>query len=162
MYQNFPLGSCFIWILRFSILKASMDFTQFFVATCFATSHPFGFTYRSKRPTLDIIKLLVTALRNQDNKVSFIRVDEDGALVSFSELMKTCHNMTIIVHTTGGDASSLNGKNESHNKTLANIKRVLLMNSSHKKQIWCFAYQYAICLSLQTDNRLRGDISFIL
>ena len=41
---------------------------------------------------------------NQDKKVSFIRVDEDGALERYSESMNTCHNMNIIVQTTGGYA----------------------------------------------------------
>ena len=72
-------------------------------------------------------------MRNQDKKVAFIRVDEDGALARSSEFMKTCHKMNIIVQTTGGDASSLNGKSESSNKTLANITRDILLNSSHKK-----------------------------
>ena len=66
--------------------------------------------------------------------------------------------MNIIVHTTGGDASSINGKSESPNKTLANITISLLMNSSHKKELWCFAYQYAIRLSRRTENILRGDV----
>ena len=70
--------------------------------------------------------------------------------------------MNIIVQTTGGDSSSLNGKSESPNNKLANITRSLLMNSSHKKELWCFAYQYAICLSRQTQNRLCGDIPYFL
>ena len=37
--------------------------------------------------------------------------------------------MNIIAQTTGGYASSLSGKIESHNKTLANTIRPLLMNS---------------------------------
>ena len=43
--------------------------------------------------------------------------------------------MNIIFQTTGGDASSLNGKSESPNKTLANITRALLLNSRHKKEL---------------------------
>ena len=39
--------------------------------------------------------------------------------------------MNIIVQNTGGDSSSLNGKIESPNKTIA-ITRALLLNSSHK------------------------------
>ena len=70
-------------------------FTSTFVALCSDTSYPFVF------PSED----LVTTLRNQDNKVAFIRVNEDGALARPSEFMKTCHNMNIIVQTTGGDAS---------------------------------------------------------
>ena len=42
--------------------------------------------------------------------------------------MKACHNMNFIVQTTGGDASSINGKIESPNKTLANITGALLLN----------------------------------
>ena len=70
--------------------------------------------------------------------------------------------MNIIVQTTGRYASSLNGKSESPNKTLANITRALLLNSSHKKEFWCFAYQNAIWISRQTENRLPGDVPYFL
>ena len=70
--------------------------------------------------------------------------------------------MNIIVQTTGGDSSSINGKIESHNKTLANITGYLLLNSSHNIEPCCFAYQYTIWLSCQTDNRLRGDVTYLL
>ena len=70
--------------------------------------------------------------------------------------------MNIIVQNIGGDASSLNGKSESPNKTLDDITRDLLMNSSQKKEIWCFAYKYAIWLSRQTENRLCGDVPYLL
>ena len=70
--------------------------------------------------------------------------------------------MNIIVQTTGGDASSLNGKSESLNKTLANITRALLLNSSHKKELLCFSYQYAIWIYRQTENRLRGDVPYFI
>ena len=50
--------------------------------------------------------------------------------------MNTCHNLDIIVQTIGRDASSLNGKGEIPNKTLANITRDLLMKSSHKKELF--------------------------
>ena len=73
-------------------------------------TYPFGLPSISKRPPLDILKFLVTTLRNQDNKVAFIRVDEDGALSRSSEFMRRFHNMNIIVQTTGGYAYSLNGK----------------------------------------------------
>ena len=70
--------------------------------------------------------------------------------------------MNIIVQTTGGDASSLNGKSESPNKTLANITRALLINSIHKKELWYFAYQYSKCHSRRTENILRGDFPYFL
>ena len=114
MTQKIPLGSCFRWILRSSMLKESIrDFTSNFVAICSATSYSFGFWSRSKRPPLDILSFLVTTMMNQDKKVAFIRVDEEVAMARSSEFMKTCHNINIIVQTTSGDAYSLNDKIES-------------------------------------------------
>ena len=80
-----------------------------------------------------MLKFIVTTLRNQDKKVSFILVDEDEPLARYSEFMKTCHNMNIIIQTEGWNEYSLNGKSESPDKTLANITRNLIMNSSHEK-----------------------------
>ena len=85
-------------------------FTSNFVAICSTTSYNFGFTSRSKSPPIGILKFLVTTLRNQDKKVSLIQVYEDVALAIHSEFIKTCHKMNITVQTTGGDASSINGK----------------------------------------------------
>ena len=64
-------------------------FTSTFVSICYDISYPFGFTYRGKRPPLNIIKLLVTSLSNMDKKVAFIRVYEYGSLSRSSEFMKT-------------------------------------------------------------------------
>ena len=83
-------------LLFLSMIKVKL-LTSIFVAICSATSHPFGFSSRSKCPPLDILKFLVTTLRNQNNKVAFIQVYEDVALARSSEFMKTCHNMNIIV-----------------------------------------------------------------
>ena len=129
---------------------------------CSATSYHFGCPYRSKCPPLDILKFLVTAFINQYKKVAFIRVNEDIALARYSNLMKIYHNMNIIVQNMVGDVPSLNGKIEIPNKTLANITRALLPNSSTKKELWYFVYQYIIWISLWTDNMLRGDVPYSL
>ena len=60
-------------------------------------------------------------------------MDEYLALTRYSELMKTCHNMNIIVKATGGYSYPLNGKTERTNKTLDYIKRDLLLKSSNNK-----------------------------
>ena len=70
--------------------------------------------------------------------------------------------MNIIVQTTGGDLSSLNSKSLSPNKTLDNITRDPILNSIHKKELWCFAYQYYVWISHRADNRLCGDVPFFL
>ena len=108
-------------------------FPSIFVDICSATSCPFGLPSRSKITPIYILKFLVTKLRIQNNKFALVQVDEDGALARSSEFMKTCHNTKIIVQNTYGYASSLNGESKSPNKTLANITRALLLNSSNKK-----------------------------
>ena len=85
---------------------------------CSFTSHPFRFPSRRKFPPSDILKFIVTILRNKDKEVSLIWVDEGGVLVRSSEFMKRLKNMNIIVQTTGGDASSLNGKEKPKIKNL--------------------------------------------
>ena len=109
-------------------VESISGFTSTFVAICSATSYPFGFTSRIKRPPLDILKFIVSTLRNQDKKVAFVQVDEYGELSRYSELTKTCNKMNITVQTTGGYASSINGKNESPNNTLDNTTRAFLLN----------------------------------
>ena len=70
--------------------------------------------------------------------------------------------MNIIFYTTDGDAYYLRGKSEIPNKKLANITRTLLLNSSHNIELWCFAYQYSIWISLRTNNILRGGFPYFL
>ena len=94
--------------------------------------------------------------------MSFILVDKDGSLSRSSEFMRTCHNMNIIFQTTGVYSYSLNGESEIPNKTIANIKRFFLLNSSHKKELCCFAYKYAIWLFRWTYDRLSDVIPYFL
>ena len=103
----------------FSNVERICVFKSDFVAICYATSHPFGFPSRSQRPSLDIFKFLVSTLNNQNKKDTFIWVDEYGSLARYSDFMWKCHNMNIIVQTTVGDASSLNGKSVIPNNTPA-------------------------------------------
>ena len=118
---------------EFFNVESIRGFTSTFVTILPATSYSFGFPYIRKPPPLDTLKFLVTTLRNQDKKVALIRVDEDGALARSSEFMKTCCSMNIIIQTTDGDASALNGKIEIPNNTIATITRARLLNSSHNK-----------------------------
>ena len=143
-------------------VESIRGFTSTFVAILSATPYPFGLPSRSKRPPIDILTFIFNTLRNQDKKAAFVRVDEYGALAIYFEFIKTCHNINNIVQTIGGDASSINGKSESSNNTLDNITRSLLLNSSHKKELWCFPYQYSIWISRQTDNILCGDVPYFL
>ena len=63
----------------------------------FCYSYSFVFLSIIKLKSLDILKFLVTALRNQDKKYAFIVVDKDVALAKYFEFMRTCYNMNTIV-----------------------------------------------------------------
>ena len=56
--QNLPLGSCFIWIIRFYNVEIICGFTSNFFTICSDTSFPFGFPPRSKRPPLNILNFM--------------------------------------------------------------------------------------------------------
>ena len=58
--------------------------------------------------------------------------------------MQACHNMNIIVQTTGVDISSLDGNSEISNKTWDNITRAFMVNSNHKKEFLSLVYQYML------------------
>ena len=72
--------------------------------------YPFGFISIIKWLPIEILKLLFTTLRNQYNKYVFMRVEEDGALARYSEFMRTCHNMNIIVQNKCEDSYSLHSE----------------------------------------------------
>ena len=95
--SEFARGFMLQMNFAFFNIERIRGFTSTFVAIYYSTSYPFGFPYRRKHPPLDILKFLVTTLRNQDKKFALIRVDEYGSLERSSEFMKTCHNMNIIV-----------------------------------------------------------------
>ena len=127
-------ASCFMLQMDFVFFNVEIihDFTSTFVAICSATLYPFVFLYRSKWPTLDILKFLVNTLMNQDNKFALIQVDKYAALARYFGFIKLFYNMNIIVQTTGGYTSSLSGNIYILNKTIVNIIRALMMNSIHK------------------------------
>ena len=89
-------------------------------------------------------------------------MDEDSALARYYSIMSTLHTVNIIVLITDVDESSFNVKSKRPNKTLVNITSALLLNSSHKKEHWFLTYQYSIWISHLTDNRLRGDVPYLI
>ena len=75
-------------------------------------------------------------------------MDEYGLLDISSELIRKFYNMNVIVENTGVDASSFNEKIETPNKTLVITTVDILLNSSHKKELWNFVYLYTIWISI--------------
>ena len=160
--QIFPSGFMLQMDFPFFGVESIGGYTSTFLDICSATSYLFGFPSRIKRSPIDILKFLITAFRNQDKKVTFVQVDEDGAMSRSSEFMNTCHNINIIYQTMGGDSYSRHGTSKSLNNTISNITGALLLNSSHKKDIWCFAYHCAIWISHQNYIMLHGDVPYFI
>ena len=75
-----PPDFIFKMYFTFFNVKILRGFTFTFVAICSSASYPFEFPYRNNMSSLDKLKFLVNTLINKDKKVSFIRVDKDGAL----------------------------------------------------------------------------------
>ena len=70
--------------------------------------------------------------------------------------------MDILVQNTGVYASSLKGKIKRPNKSLADITRELILESSHNKEGFCLAYQYIIRLSCWTDSKFCDGVPYFL
>ena len=70
--------------------------------------------------------------------------------------------MNIVVYKTGGYAWSINGKSESLNNTMESIARALQINLSNGKELWCLAYKYALWNLKRNENRLHGDVQYLL
>ena len=83
-FSNFAPGFMLQMYFSFFDVESIRWFTSNFVVIWSATSHSFVIPSIRKLPPLDILKLLVTTLRDQDKKVAFVRVDEDGALARSS------------------------------------------------------------------------------
>ena len=71
-----------------------------------------NFPTASKRPPLTILDYFFSLLRHKGIIVKTVRVDEDGALANSLEFTDFLVQHGIIMETTGGFASFLNGKIE--------------------------------------------------
>eukprot|EP00978_Attheya_sp_CCMP212_P031386 scaffold118389_cov51-Attheya_sp.AAC.3 len=74
----------------------------------------------------------------------FIPVDEGGELTNSTDFCKAVVGLDLILKTTGGYASNLNGKNESMNGNAKDMVRTFLQDRSHSDDKWSFAFCYAI------------------
>eukprot|EP00978_Attheya_sp_CCMP212_P028087 scaffold95999_cov85-Attheya_sp.AAC.1 len=82
----------------------------------------------------------------------YIRVDEGGELANLTDFCRSVVSMNLILETTGGYVSKLNGKNESLNGYAKGMVQVFLMSRSHTDDKWCFAFCYAIWIIRRVLN----------
>ena len=79
------------------------------------------------------------------------RTDEGGELAKLKEFMTFMRDeMHMVMQTTGGNNSALNGKAEAPHKLLKKITWALLVTAGMDDKFWCFAMQYAVFLIINT------------
>jgi len=108
-----------------------------------ATNYTWIFLSRNKRPPLDILSFFISIMKKENKSIRYIRVDEDKALANCTAFCKLLllHNITL--RTTGGYASSLNGKSESLNKAAKHTVFIILSSSTNMDPIfWRFAMSH--------------------
>ena len=117
-------------------------FTSFLSIKDAATNYTWIFLSRNKRPPLDILTFFISILKKENRYIRYVRVDEDGALANSTEFCKLIMFHQITLQTTGGYASSLNGKSESLNKVAKFTVSSILASTQMEPMFWCFALSH--------------------
>ena len=69
--------------------------------------------------------------------MSHIRSDEDGAFIRSTEFCRMMLvGLGVALQSTGGYASTINGKAEAHHKTMKGMSRAMLMGASMSDVYW--------------------------
>ena len=68
---------------------------------------------------------------------------------------KKCNNINTIDQIKGGDNSIINRKLEITNKACFNMKRYLLLSSSHKTNLWYLPFQCIIWILCRSEYIIR-------
>ena len=123
-------------------------FTSYLSCDCVHTKYSFRFCTRSKRAPVDIIRWIVETLRKQGKPVNYIRFDEGGELARNCEIPKMLtEEYQIVMQTTGGYASHLNGITERGHRTDADSIRSSLYAAGLSDEYWCFALMHSNFIS---------------
>jgi len=125
-------------------VQSVRGFTSYMSCDCVLTKYSFRFCTRRKRAPVDIIRWILLTLRKQKKEVNFVRFDEGGELARCEELNKMLLNeFQIVMQTTGGYASHLNGITERGHRTDANTIRTSLYSAGLGDEYWCFALMHS-------------------
>ena len=146
-----PVG--FRWHLDFTFFnKRSIRGFEASLTIVDATSRmTFEFPCRNKRPPIDIIGYFFSLMKRQKFPCIAARVDEGGELAKSEEFNRfMIEELEMVMQTTGGDSSNLNGMAEAPHKLIKKMTRALLMTAGLSDRFWCFAMQYAVFLIVNT------------
>ena len=128
----------------FMNVKSIRGFSSYLSCDCVHTKYSFTFCTRHKRSPVDIIRWILSTLAKLDKPVNFVRFDEGGELARCEELNKALvEEFNIVMQTTGGYASHLNGITERGHRTTCDSIRTSLYSAGLSDKYWCFALMHS-------------------
>jgi len=141
-WTQFDPGESMHMDFAFMPVTSIRGFTSFLSIKDAATNYTWIFLSRNKRPPLDILSFFISILKKEKKIIRYVRVDEDKALANSTAFCKLLLTHNIILQTTGGYASSLNGKSESLNKVAKHTVSTILSSANMDPMFWCFALSH--------------------
>jgi len=159
-WTQFEPGESMHMDFAFMPVTSIRGFTAFLSIKDAATNYTWIFLSRNKRPPLDILSFFISIMKKENRTIRYIRVDEDKALANCTAFCKLLllHNITL--QTTGGYASSLNGKSESLNKVAKHTVSTILSSTNMDPIFWCFAMSHGNniirCMSLNPSKSMTS------
>ena len=159
-WTTYSAGECIHMDFAFLSIVSVRGFTAFLSVKDAATNYTWTFLTRNKRPPLDIVQFFIRVLKKKHKIIRYLRVDEDGSLANCTEFCALLKYEDIILQTTGGYASNLNGKAESLNKACKRSIATILSAAHMDVSFWCFALTEANhklrALSLTPDRKMTA------
>ena len=142
--------------LQFFNKISCQKFTSAITVADATTIHIFGYSTISKSLPINLIKTFIKFSQHHEYKFYNFRIGKVGELYWSEYFMQICFDHEIIVKTTGGYASSMNGKVEHNPQTINNAVHIKILPLGHNNDPWCFCYQYTIFLIYCPINMWLG------
>ena len=110
-------------------------FTSMLTVVCANTRILWVLPTASKLAPVRIIRFILTTLLDEQHPFKHIIVDEDSALAKSTDVTNLLvEKFKISMENTGGNASWINGNNERHNRSIQNIVRAGLLDSTEQEK----------------------------
>ena len=140
---------------------SNKGFTSAFNIIDATQSYTFVLPNRSKCSPVSLLKATISVSRSVRYSCTIIIHDEGINLTKLVDFMITLHDLHMIVETTGGYESTINGKLELPNWKFKNMLHSQLISRFHNEKLWCFFYQYSGWLVRRLINKRIGNVPII-
>ena len=130
--ENLDKGTRFN--LDFSLFNkfSCQKFTSSLTIVDDTTRYLFGYITRSKRPPLQFIRTFICFFFHHGYNRSIFHFDEGRELYRSADSMQICIDLEVIVDTTGGYASLINGKVEHSHQAIKIMVCIKPLSCGHR------------------------------